>query len=1105
MAACFRLRLVAALVVMFAGVLAPARSTLAGDADGVDLRLIQGATAYVANPQGVAFDVSVDVRQWHLLENGPRELLIKVYDPDGRVVARRVVEDDGVTGTALLPEAGGWDHEMWYYTMLYSRGTQPMMRWSSFTDPARLAAITKRTVDFKVPAGKKGVYRVLLAGSRDHVATLRVSGGLKYGVAGHPLWMHGHGDVLNRSFVYVPRGTAGINIGFAEYDQPVTRHFKITAADGTVLWNGTARGGFQSDYIKDLAGKYDDQLLTVEVTPAPVGVPAMDLSATTQPASAPVEPKGDSPVKHVAAAPLGDFMMHIQFSRTDTKTYRAGSGVPAIYCPDAETAKLVQGGAIYHDGLVLWHGYQVRFYEWVKANLKPEDMIVRDAQGNEIKPTEGKSYGWGAKALEYKGLKEAPGFVPLNGAHEPPPLCDMLMHNYTAHKNRAVLNIAIADLEKGIRNLTVGDHPAIAGWGGNLGYVFGTYGWHYWRPAWRIMQQSDAPQEVKDIIREAIILGGDRLAMSAGQERTNGNAMSHIPMALRYAAEGTKDETLTKLADTYFDRFASGREGWGRGAGISKSGDCQEHFAHDFHYGSYIYANYSAIVNDLNDPKFKAVLSRIEELYTYLYCPEAPAYPWGSRTAQQAGVGSWGWKGKGGPDFTVSVNGGDEWFAARRPNYYALTFHGRLVPEWLNNYFASRLGYGGGMICQLTVPGRGVVLAATLQDHYGVGMQRNKWRDFHIHSIVGTMADGQPLVAADSEHLNASLNGATVTGSGEVRDRPLHVIRQYTFNNDSITVAARLRDTEYRRALWNLGPSSQIAEAYEMIPFLAGDAKKSPTIVAALNAEGKPTTLGNELVTTSAIVIDRGGFGVKIELDKPLPVKRGNNDTVLVQLADRAVTPDKVAVSYTLRPFLGAAPGVVGDLSPVVEGKPITRIAKLEGVGAVAAALAKIEPMAIKAEKTTHATIRLAVAGDDLAIDADVIDPRVTRGATPWEGSELEVYASPANRATIRQLFLLPQTGDAPASALLANATKQVPAPEIRIASASTDKGYRVQALIPLTSLGLKADATELFLEFQVSVSADAAPKSKVSYFPMFGSKFAYENNRNYARFKITP
>ena len=94
--------------------------------------------------------------------------------------------------------------------------------------------------------------------------------------------------------------------------------------------------------------------------------------------------------------------------------------------------------------------------------------------------------------------------------------------------------------------------------------------------------------------------------------------------------------------------------------------------------------------------------------------PRLLPIPWGSRTAVPASLGSNGWKGNPGPDFTVSVNGGDEWFAAHRPTYYMLTFHGHLAPEWLDNYFASRLGYGGGVLCQLTVPGHGTVLASTL-------------------------------------------------------------------------------------------------------------------------------------------------------------------------------------------------------------------------------------------------------------------------------------------------------------------------------------------------------------------------------------------------------
>ena len=42
------------------------------------------------------------------------------------------------------------------------------------------------------------------------------------------------------------------------------------------------------------------------------------------------------------------------------------------------------------------------------------------------------------------------------------------------------------------------------------------------------------------------------------------------------------------------------------------------------------------------------------------------------------------WKGEPGPDLTVDINNGHEWFAARRSGYYVLTFHGRLAPEWMS-------------------------------------------------------------------------------------------------------------------------------------------------------------------------------------------------------------------------------------------------------------------------------------------------------------------------------------------------------------------------------------------------------------------------------------
>src|SRR5512147_254954 len=54
-------------------------------------RLYEGITAYVVNPDGKDFTVSLDVRDTNLYATGPREILFKVYDPDGKPVVREYI------------------------------------------------------------------------------------------------------------------------------------------------------------------------------------------------------------------------------------------------------------------------------------------------------------------------------------------------------------------------------------------------------------------------------------------------------------------------------------------------------------------------------------------------------------------------------------------------------------------------------------------------------------------------------------------------------------------------------------------------------------------------------------------------------------------------------------------------------------------------------------------------------------------------------------------------------------------------------------------------------------------------------------------------------
>jgi hypothetical protein len=59
-------------------------------------RLHDGVTLFVANDQGKDFMVHLGVRDLNLYEVGPREVLVKVYDPLGRAVVRQVLPDDGI-------------------------------------------------------------------------------------------------------------------------------------------------------------------------------------------------------------------------------------------------------------------------------------------------------------------------------------------------------------------------------------------------------------------------------------------------------------------------------------------------------------------------------------------------------------------------------------------------------------------------------------------------------------------------------------------------------------------------------------------------------------------------------------------------------------------------------------------------------------------------------------------------------------------------------------------------------------------------------------------------------------------------------------------------
>ena len=823
-------------------------------------RLYEGTTHFVNNRQGKDFTVTIDVRDINHVTAGPAEILVKIYDPDGRPVVREVIPDDGITDNSYKSPVASWDHEAWYYATCYSRGIIPAIKWSTFSDPKRLEQMARRTFKYEIKGGKKGVYRILLIGTPDHYVSVETDPEFQRGVMGSVDWLHGYGDMYAKSYLYVPKGSEAITVMFFQMDQPADRSFVLKDPRGKVVASGKGEDGLTLETIKfDKPGQYDEKLFTLEVSAG----------------------KDDFLV-------FAGCVMH-----REKKLYRTNNNINSLFAPDPAAAKALQGGAIYHDGKTFWHMFQVRYHDWLKT-VKPDDMILPE------------------------GLPKVPDYLSPSSnerpysCHKPGEHADEIMHHYSAHKNRKALFAALKQMNEGINLITPND-KITSGPLRNMAYEMGCYSFFYQRPSWRILQQSDAPEEAKAPIMEFMIAYGDRLAFSRAMARVNGNAFSSLLAAFRYTVEATQDPMHKQLFDTYWDRFLHG--GFGDRIGVGPSGGIQESFGYDCHYGGYVLKGWRPIIADLKEPRFIKQYDRMLNLYSYV----AFANIWNSRTSQSITGGAYNpkqegrfrWKGYGGNDFTTAVNDHNEWFAARRKGYYALSYHGRLGPTWMGEGMYGQVGFGGGALCQLHIPGKGDVLASTLHKSYGKGMGLDNWRNFHIHSIVGETADGKPLVTANSEHMNAKLEGNTVTSSGEVRQSSVRSFRSYTFKNDSILCSVKLGQSSANKVfhLWAHKPKPRefITEAYEMIPFLASP-KRSKLPPATVTVHGPDDKVLGPLVetpvTAASITIDRGGYGVRIVLDKPRTVHRGANSTVMIHLTNGKTLPDDIAIEYTLIPFI---------------------------------------------------------------------------------------------------------------------------------------------------------------------------------------------------------
>jgi hypothetical protein len=152
-----------------------------------------------------------------------------------------------------------------------------------------------------------------------------------------------------------------------------------------------------------------------------------------------------------------------------------------------------------------------------------------------------------------------------------------------------------------------------------------------------------------------------------------------------------------------------------------------------------------------------------------------------------------------------------------------------------------------------------------------------------------------------------------VTGSGSIRDSALEAARSYSFEEAAIACHVRLCETDFNDLLNLWIPNKErgkVAEGYEMIPFVAkakySKGKKAPGATeVTVTLKGKAASpLTPAPVDADTIVVDRGGFGVRIELDQARKVQLGQNSTIMINLCQVPTPASKLELRYRLVPFL---------------------------------------------------------------------------------------------------------------------------------------------------------------------------------------------------------
>ena len=145
------------------------------------------------------------------------------------------------------------------------------------------------------------------------------------------------------------------------------------------------------------------------------------------------------------------------------------------------------------------------------------------------------------------------------------------------------------------------------------------------------------------------------------------------------------------------------------------------------------------------------------------------------------------------------------------------------------------------------------------------------------------------------------------------------------------------------------------------------------------------------------------------------------------------------------------------------------------------------------------ADVRLAVAGDCLALSGTVHDSDIKVTDPLWAGSCVELFGTSPDRERIGhvfggieigQVYLLPAFDGEPARVMIEKDNAQHPAPQASVRTQLVDGGYAIQALVPLELLAINPESGRFLIEVQVTAAGERAV--------LFSSEAPFNNTGGY-------